>query len=234
MTRSTLKIAGLAIHMLFIMNTLSAQEIPDKKFLLNSEKVKLSTFFAEINPGTSFSSLNGQSTNISVLSVGFILNDKFSISFFSSSSPKINLIPIPATGSQEYDDWVEAGVELDKLPSSAELVYVNFKHSGLRFDYLHRTDRVLFWRAGLSAGFIGGLTLSENKTFLGLLNNEIYNEPVISLAPEIGLGINLLPWWRIHLDVGYRFLGADKRIMDSADADSFTFSLGFSFGKFGK
>ena len=146
----------------------------------------------------------------------------------------MGIFGVPESGSEEYDDWVEAGVELDNLSSSTEFVYVNFKHSGLKFEYLHRTDRVLFWRAGLSAGFIGGLTLSENKTFLGLFNNVVYDEPVITLAPEVGLGINLLPWWRMHLDAGYRFLSADKRIMDAADTDSFTFSLGFSFGKFGK
>jgi hypothetical protein len=234
MNRTLTRIAVIIIAALLTGTTLLAQELSDNSFLFRSDKVQLSTFFVEINPGTSFSSLNGQSASMSVLSAGFILNDKFSISFFSAASPKINLIRIPATGSQEYDDWVEAGVELDKLSSSTELVHVNFKHSGLRFDYLHRTDRVLFWRAGVSAGFIGGLTLSEDKTFLGLFNNEIYNEPVITVAPEIGLGINLLPWWRVHLDAGYRFLGADKRIIDSADADSFTFSLGFSFGNFGK
>ncbi len=68
---------------------------------------------------------------------------------------------------------------------------------------------------------------------MGLFNNVIYNEPVMSIAPDIGLGINLLNWWRMHIDVGYRLLGADTRIMSAADADSFTFSFGFAFGKFG-
>ena len=71
---------------------------------------------------------------------------------------------------------------------------MNFKHSGLKFDYLHRSDWVLFWLGSMSDGFIGGLTLSENKTFMGLFNNVVYDEPVITLAPEVGLGVNLLPW----------------------------------------
>lgn len=211
-----------------------AQESPEKKFAFNSEKVKLSTFYVEIAPSTNFAMLNGQLANIGVISAGFILNDKFSVSFFSANSPKVNLLAVPAPGSQEYDDWVEAGVELDKLSSSTEFVYVDFKHSGLRFDYLHRTDRMLFWRAGLSVGFLGGLSLSENKTFLGLFNNAIYNEPIMSLAPEIGLGVNLLSWWRVHADFGYRLLAADERVMEAADSDSFFFSLSFGFGNFGK
>jgi len=227
------KVSALLLSLIFVSASLFSQENPDKKFLFNSDKLTLSTFFVEIAPGTSFSKLNDQMATISVFSAGFILNDRFSISFFSANSPKINLIGVPEFFSEEYFDWVEAGVELEKLPSSTELVFVNFRHSGLRFDYMHRTDRILFWRAGLSAGFLGGLTLSENKSFLGLFNNTIYDESVISVAPDIGLGINLLKWWRVYLDAGYRFLGADTRIMSAADADSFTFSLSFAFGKFG-
>ena len=210
-----------------------AQEAPEKKAVFNSEKVKLSNFYFEIAPSTNFAKLNGQMANITVISGGFILNDKFSISFFSANSPKVNLLAVPPSGSAEYSDWVEAGVELDKISSSTEFVHVNFKHSGLRFDYLHRTDRMLFWRAGLSAGFLGGLTLSENQTFLGLFNNTIYDESVISLSPEVGLGVNLLSWWRVHADFGYRFLTADQRIMSASDSDSFFFSLSFAFGRFG-
>ena len=214
--------------------TVFAQESREKKFAFNSDKVKLSTFYVEIAPSTNFAKLNDQLANIGVFSAGFILNDKFSVSFFSANSPKVNLLGVPEPGSQEYNDWMEAGVELDQLSSSTEFVYVDFRHSGLRFDYLHRTDRMLFWRAGLSAGFLGGLSLSENQTFLGLFNNSIYNESVISLAPEIGLGVNLLSWWRVHADFGYRFLGADQRVMEAADSDSFFFSLSFAFGNFGK
>ena len=125
-------------------------------------------------------------------------------------------------------------MELDKISAITEFVNVNYRHSGLRFNYMHRTDRILFWRTGLSAGFLGGLTLSENQTFLGLFNNTIYDEPVLSLSPEIGLGVNLLSWWRMHADMGYRFLTADRRIMSSSDASSFFISISFAFGNFGK
>ena len=227
-----------SITLIFLSLTLSctalfAQDPPEKKYAFNSKKVKLSNFYVEVAPGTNFAELNDQIASISVFSAGFILNDKFSVSFFSANSPKVNLMGVPESGSEEYNDWIDAGVELDKLSSSTEFVYVNFRHSGLRFDYLHRTDRMLFWRAGLSAGFLGGLSLSENKSFMGLFNNSIYNEAVISLSPEIGLGVNLLSWWRVYTDFGYRLVGVDQRVMKAADSDSFFFSLSFAFGKFG-
>jgi hypothetical protein len=141
---------------------------------------------------------------------------------------------VPEPGSDAYFRWIEAGVKLYKLPSDQNRVYVAFRHSGLKFEYLHRSDRIVFWRTGLSCGFIGGLTISENQTFLGLFDNVIYDENVMSLEPEFGFGVNLLNWWRIYLDAGYRFISADTRIMSAADTDSFTFSLTFAFGNFGK
>ena len=227
-------LSSIALGLILAVSGLNGQVSQEKKVAFNSDKVTLSNFYLEVAPSTNFAQLNGQLANIGVVSGGFILNDKFSIAFFSANSPKVNLLAVPPRGSQEYDDWVEAGVELDKLSSSTEFVHVNFRHSGLRLAYLHRTDRILFWRAGLSAGFLGGLTLSENQTFLGLFNNTIYDEPVMSLSPELGLGVNLLSWWRIHADFGYRFLTADQRIMSAADTDSFFFSLSFAFGRFGK
>ena len=125
-----------------------------------------------------------------MISGGFILNEKFAIAYFSATSPKVNLIAVPPSGSEEYSDWLEAGVELNKISTSTEFVYVNYRHSGLRFDYLHRTGRMIFWRAGVSAGFLGGLTLSENQTFLGLFNNTIYDEPELSISPGFGIGVN--------------------------------------------
>lgn len=223
-----------AIGLVIAVTMASAQVSPEKKFAFNSEKVKLSNFYVEIAPSTNFAQLNDQLANISVFSAGFILNDKFSVSFFTANSPKLNLLAVPPQGSGEYNEWLDAGVELDKLFSSTEFVYVNFRHSGLHLSYMHRTDRMVFWRAGLQAGFLGGMSLSENKSFMGLFNNEIYNESVISLAPSLGVGVNLLSWWRIHADAGYRLMAVDERIMKAADSDSFFFSLSFGFGNFGK
>ena len=211
-----------------------AQESPEKKFLFNTEKLQLSTFFFEVSPMTNVTTLNRQSASIFTLSAGFILNNKFSVSFFTASSPKINLIAVPEFLSDEYFDWIEAGVELGQVSENTEFLYVDFKHSGLKFSYLHNTEKIVFWRANLALGFIGGLTLAENKTFMGLFNNEVYKEKVLTLEPELGVGVNLLSWWRVYADVGYRFLNADTRIMSAADADSYTFSLTFGFGKFNK
>ena len=99
---------------------------------------------------------------------------------------------------------------------------------------MHNTDKIVFWRANLALGFIGGLTLTEDKTFMGLFNNQVYKEKVVTVMPELGVGVNLLPWWRVYADLGYRFLNADTRVMSAADADGLAFNLTFGFGRFNK
>jgi len=221
------------IIILLTMSTLTGYgQDKESSFLFRDSKVKLSTFYAEINPSTSFSVLNEQLVNISEISAGFILNNRFYLAFFSTGSPKINTVRIPEPGSSVYDDWVEAGVEMDKISSNAEFLFVKFKHSGLRFGYMHNTHKTLFWRAGLQFGFTGGLNMTEDQTFLGLFDNLVWETNILTLEPHFGGGVNLLPWWRLNLDIGYRIMSVDKRVLEATATDSFTFKLGFAFGNF--
>lgn len=213
------------------VNLVDAQE-EDGRFLFRDSKVRLSTFYAEISPGSSFSILNDQMVSISEMSVGFILNNKFYLAFFSTGSPKINTIKIPEPGTQDYQDWIDAGVEVDKISSNAEFLYVKFKHSGLRFGYMHNTANTVFWRVGILFGFTGGLNMTEDQTFLGLFDNLVFESNIVTFEPHFGMGVNLLPWWRLHLDLGYRLMSVDKRVLDATETDSFTLKLGFAFGNF--
>jgi len=219
--------------MLVVMISLpSFSQDTDGKYLFRDSKVKLTTFYAEVNPSTSFSFLNGQMANITELAAGLILNNKFYFSYFMTGSPKINTVAIPEPFSDEWYDWEEAGVELENVSSDAEFLYVKFKHSGLRFGYMHNTHKTVFWRAGLLFGFTGGLNMTEDQTFLGMFDNLVWETKIITLEPHIGGGVNLLPWWRVHLDLGYRMMSVDKHVLSATDVDSFTFKLGFAFGNF--
>lgn len=230
---SDLKVSrAIVISLALIFNISVQAQDEDGRFLFRDSKVKLSSFYAEIAPSTSFASLNDQSVNVSEMSLGFILNDKWYFSYFGTGSSRINKVAVPVYGSEEYYDWLEAGVELENISENAEFVYVTFRHTGLRFGYMHHTERTLFWRTGLMFGFTGGVQMTEDKTFLGLFDNLIYQHSIMSLEPHIGGGVNLLPWWRLNLDLGYRFLFIDERILDATKTDSFTIKLGFAFGNF--
>jgi len=222
----------LWLALLAMISLPSFAQDTDGKYLFRDSKVKLTTFYAEINPSTSFSFLNGQMANITELAAGFTLNNKFYFSYFMTGSPKINTVALPEPFSDQWIDWVEAGVELEKVSTNAEFLYVKFKHSGLRFGYMHNTHNTVFWRAGFMFGFTGGLNMTEDQTFLGMFDNLVWETKIITLEPHIGGGVNLLPWWRVHLDLGYRLMNVDKNVLSATDTDSFTFKLGFAFGNF--
>jgi len=97
---------------------------------------------------------------------------------------------------------------------------------------MHHTERSIFWRAGIQFGFTGGLHMTEDQTFLGLADNKIFETNITTLEPHFGVGFNLLPWWRLHVDAGYRLMNVDKRVLEATKTDSFTFKLGFAFGNF--
>ena len=204
----------------------------DGKYLFRDSPVKLTTFYAEVIPGTSFSFMNGQLVSVMELSGGFILNNQFYFSYFMTGSSKVNTVEIPEPFSDDWLKWVDAGVKLDEVSSSAEFLFAKFKHSGLKFGYMHNTHNTVFWRAGLQFGFSGGFNMTEDQTFLGLFDNLVWESKILTLEPNIGGGVNLLPWWRINLDLGYRLMKLDKEVLEPTDTDSFTVQLGFAFGNF--
>lgn len=209
---------------------IAAQE-NDGRFLLRDSKAKITTFYAEVSPVYSSSLMDN---NISLIEIagGLIINQKFTIAYFTTTGKPIENAAVPMEGTDEYQKWVDAGVEVDKLNSNTEFVYARFKHSGINLGYLHKTQNTVFWRTVLHFGFTGGFNLSEGNNFLGVFDNVIYEAKIITVEPSLGLGINLLPWWRLHLDAGYRIINIDNRIIEPKKVDSFTMKFGFAFGNF--
>ena len=136
-------------------------------YLFRNDKIDLTTFYAKISPGTSVSQINGAIEQTSILEGGFILNKKIMFGFFSESASKLNRIGVPEEGSKEMQDWIDAGVEVDRLPADADSVYVSYQQSGFHLAYLHQTNKTIFLSVGINIGISGGVKLSQNKNFLG-------------------------------------------------------------------
>ncbi len=208
----------------------------ENKFLFRSDKLDLSTFYFELSP-VSLSKMNGQLENTSFLSGGFILNQKFVFGIYSESSPKLQKIEVPMEGTSKYQDWLDAGVEMDKLLSGTDSIFVTYFQSGLNFRYLHKPNNVVFWNTGVKLGLLGGVRLAEDQTFLGIFDNPVYKTNLVTITPEIGAGINLLKWWRVYADAGYRLLITNKsnnKVIVNENYNSMTFRFGFVFGNFNK
>lgn len=225
---------------LLVSSKCFAQEEPaseDPKYLLKdpgNKGVVFSTFYGEIAPTTAFATVSNELGKVFLMEFGVHLNRKFTIGYYLARSPKTNAVAIPEEGTDDYQQWLDAGVELDQLPSDAEQVFLYFSHSGINLAYMHKTERVLFWRAGIRFG-TGKLTLLESKKqLLDFFNTPVFERRVANLNPEVGLGVNLRNWWRFHLDVGYHFVFATKEgeIADPQQFSGPTLKAGFAFGNF--
>jgi hypothetical protein len=224
-------------------STIYAQESqntngPETKILLKdsgSGGVEFSTFYGEIAPSTAFSTINKTLGKVLMSEFGIHLNRKFTLGFYMARSPNTNLINVPAQGSSQYPEWLDAGIELDQLPTGATQAFVYFSHTGINLAYMHKTERVLFWRAGFRLGS-GKLQLTaEKRQLFNFLNTSIFEKKVLNINPEVGIGVNLRSWWRLHFDFGYQFVfDSTETNIDLGDFDGSTFKLGFAFGNFSK
>lgn len=148
-------------------------------------------------------------------------------------SPKKNKIQIPEYGSEEYQKWLDAGIDLGSVDSNTEFLYSYFSHSGFNFRYNHHPQKIFYPTGGVRLGFLGGLKLTEKDTFLGLFNNTVYQVDVMSFTPEVGVGVNMLHWCRFNFDIGYRMImSEDSTIASSQNYNNPTFTIGIAFGKF--
>jgi len=197
--------------------------------------LELSTFYGELAPSTAFATLNNSLGKVLMSEVGIHLNRKFSIGFYMARSNKTNVIDVPSASDPEYQEWIDAGVELGQLPTGATQAFAYFSHTGLNLAYMHHTEKVVFWRAGFRFGS-GKLNLSaEKKQLFDFFNISIFEKKVLNINPEVGIGINIRSWWRLHLDVGYHFvLNGSSTVIDTGKFDGTTFKFGFAFGNFSK
>lgn len=185
------------IGLISISFSLKAQQVqnePETKYLFkdsDSKGLTFSTFYEEIAPSTAFATLNNSLGKVFMTEVGIHLNRKFTIGYYLARAPKTNVINVPAQGTPEYQEWIDSGVELDQLPTGATQAFLYFSHSGINLAYMHKTEKVVFGRAGIRFG-TGKLYLtSEKKQLLDFFNTTIYENVVFNINPEIGVGVNL-------------------------------------------
>ena len=75
----------------------------------------------------------------------------------------------------------------------------------------------------------------KKKQIFDFFNTSIFEKKILNINPEVGVGVNLRSWWRLHLDVGYNFVFyGSEEVIDSGTFDGATFKLGFAFGNFSK
>ena len=197
--------------------------------------LKLSTFYGEIAPRTAFATIHNSTGPVFLMELGIHINRKFALGYYSARSPNTNVINVPASSDPNYQDWINSGVELDQLPAGQTQAYAYFFHSGINLAYMHKADKIVFLRGGIKAGRGTLEMLTEQKQTFNFFKTSIYKNKVWGLNPEIGVGVNLRSWWRLHADVGYHFIfEGSSEIISKGQFDGTTFRIGFAFGAFNR
>ncbi|RLD20371.1 MAG: hypothetical protein DRI71_10425 [Bacteroidetes bacterium] len=195
--------------------------------------LEFNTFYGEIAPSTAWANLNSSFGKVFMTEFGLHLNRKFAIGFYMARSPKKNQVTLPLAGTPQYDEWINAGIELDQLLPGSEVAFVYFSHSGVNLSYMHHTEKVIFWRTGIRFGAGKIEMLESQRQLFDFLNTSIYEATAFNLNPEFGVGVNIRNWWRIHADAGYRLVFANTvEGVNSSDYYGPTFKIGFAFGNF--
>jgi hypothetical protein len=186
------------------------------KYLFRNDKVNLSTFYAEIAPGTYISYVGDGVQGWANLSGGFILNNRYYLAGF---------LELSSTFSDFSTDA--------KSDADEEIIYATFRHAGFKLGYMHRTDRMVFWRTGLAVGLAGGYKLTNSNSLLGaIFGSWTYKARVFTLEPSFGVGFNMLTWWRLYVDLGYRIMGFSDSKIDISAGSGITLMVSLGFGNF--
>lgn len=114
-----------------------------------------------------------------------------------------------------------------------------FGHGGIWLGYIIEPSRVLHMNINTKLG-AGELALRKSLDEYEMMDS-YHKDRVTVINPSIGLNVNILPWFRITANVGYRFIGgvgdktyddSNQLIFDADDYNAPTFSFSFLFGGF--
>ncbi|MEK6481819.1 hypothetical protein WJR50_30025 [Catalinimonas sp. 4WD22] len=180
------------------------------EFLIGTENpVGISGF---IGPLIEFSSLENEFVTSGGLGIGLLLDQTFYIGFYGLGTVK----------------------SLEKSLQGYPQVDMAFGHGGLLLGYLHQSHKLVHLGLSMKIGG-GGVYLAERHRheYIFEEENKIDEDALFVLTPQVEMELNVAPWMKINLGLGYRFVsGLDTPYLNQRDLTSTVGSLGFYFGWF--
>jgi hypothetical protein len=101
-------------------------------------------------------------------------------------------------------------------------------HGGLWFGYNFLPKKVVHFGLCARTGW-GGIGVVDKN------GNGILNDGIFVLTPQADLAVNVLPFMKVNMSIGYRAVtGANNPFITNAELSSPTGLIGFYFGWFGE
>lgn len=201
-------ICSLTILLILLSHIVKAQQ--EREFLIGADRpVSISGFMGLM---TEISSLEGEVVPSVGAGIALLLDQTFYIGFYGLGTIK----------------------SLEKQLLQYQQVDMAFGHGGLWMGYIHQSERLLHLGVSLKIGG-GGVYLAERRghEFIFEEKNKIDEDALFVLIPQAEMELNVAPWMKLNLGLGYRFVdGVDTPYLNENDFASPVGSLGFYFGWF--
>lgn len=109
-----------------------------------------------------------------------------------------------------------------------------FGHGGLWLGYMYQSQRLLHLGLSLKVGG-GGVYLAESKStgYIFEEENKIDEDALFVLTPQAEIELNVAPWMKVNVGVGYRYVSdVDTPYLDASDFNSPVGNINLYFGWF--
>ncbi|MCF8231119.1 MAG: hypothetical protein K9J27_02940 [Bacteroidales bacterium] len=136
-----------------------------------------------------------------------------------------------ATQHKRHDVSIDEAENIDPV--------LQFGHGGVWLGYILQPSSVIHLNINTKFG-AGELALTESLDEYDMFDS-YHKDQVLVLTPSVGINVNILPWFRIAANAGYRltsgvgdktYNNSEELIFKSKDYNAPSFSLSFLFGGF--
>lgn len=211
------KVLSIFIAIIALGSTVMGQEREENMRYVFEDGVDISGFGGAT---VAFGQINDEFAVITGGAGAMLINQRFYIGGFGEG-----------LSTQHKRDQVS--VEGDEYNN----VYTSFGYGGLWTGYIFQPNNIIHLQANVK---IGGGAISLTDSFEDLYD-DLYDDVVFVAIPAIGAELNVLPWLRIGVDVGYRHVGSVDSTKDdltgvsvfrASDFNGMQSTVSFMFGGF--
>jgi hypothetical protein len=116
-------------------------------------------------------------------------------------------------------------------PDIGEALRTEFAYGGLWLEYIFLPDKLVHGSIGTLIG--GGAVSYSRIRRIERQDREVESDVVFTIDPVVAVEMNLLPFLRVSLGAGYRYVGSVELTgLREEDLSGFTGSLMLKFGRF--
>ncbi len=161
------------------------------------------------------------------------VSDKFAVFAGGYGGWLINHTFMIGGGGYGLANTIRAGRTAQIYYGTGDNLRMQFGYGGLVLEYIGLPNNLVHYTISTLVG-AGGVNYDYINNYMNVyFDGYDHNSPCFVLEPNVGLELNVTPFFRINAGVGYRLVrGTDLIGISDADLSDFSGYLTLKFGKF--